>query len=183
MSKSIKKRVLESVMTSVMCILGPITMVVPMSPVPISLFSFVVYITLYVLGRKSTTISCCLYLLIGATGIPVFSNFTGGAGIVFGPTGGYLIGYIFMAQIGGWFLEKFPKNRYMQVLGMISGTVCCYFFGTAWLVYQSRVSVLQAVFMGVLPFVVFDFIKILLAYYVGNILRKRYKVFSHHHSF
>jgi biotin transport system substrate-specific component len=63
-----------------------------------------------VLGMKKGTIAVLLYLLIGLAGVPVFSGFTAGPAKLFGPTGGYLIGFILMALISGYFIDKFPGN-------------------------------------------------------------------------
>ena len=84
-----------AVMTAVTCVLAPLS--IPIGPVPISLTNLVIYFSLYILGTKKGTISYVIYLLIGLVGIPVFSSFTGGPGKLFGPTGGYLIGFIPLA--------------------------------------------------------------------------------------
>ena len=101
-----KTMALIGVMAAVTCILGPLSLAIPVSPVPISLTNLAVYFAIYVLGMKRGTISYCIYLLLGLIGLPVFAAFTGGAGKLFGPTGGYLIGFIFMALICGFFIEK-----------------------------------------------------------------------------
>ena len=88
-----KQLTLVGVMTAVTCILGPFSIPLPFSPVPISFTNLAVYLTVYVLGMKFGTISFITYLLLGAVGLPVFSAFTGGIGKLAGPTGGYLIGY------------------------------------------------------------------------------------------
>ena len=96
-----KTMVMISLMAAVICILGPLSLAIPISPVPISLTNLAVYFTIYVLGTKKGTISYLIYLLIGLIGIPVFSGFTGGPAKLLGPTGGYLIGFIFMALLSG----------------------------------------------------------------------------------
>ena len=109
-SSSVKKRALSTsqmaligVMTAVTCILGPFAIPIPISPVPISFTNLAVYLTVYVLGMKAGTISYLIYLLLGFAGLPVFSGFTGGVAKLAGPTGGYLVGFIFMAVMWqGW---------------------------------------------------------------------------------
>ena len=64
----------------------------------------------YILGTKLSVASYVLYLLLGTVGLPVFSGFSGGVGKLLGPTGGYLIGFIFLAAIVGFFVEKFPTK-------------------------------------------------------------------------
>ena len=70
-----------------------------MSPVPLSMTNFVIFIAVYILGMKQAVSCVLLYLLLGAAGMPVFSSFSGGLGKLAGPTGGYLIGFIFLALI------------------------------------------------------------------------------------
>ena len=86
-----------ALMAAVTCILGPLS--VPIGQVPISLTNLVIYFTVYVLGAWAGTGSYCIYLILGAVGLPIFSGFAGGLGKLLGPTGGYLVGFIFMAYI------------------------------------------------------------------------------------
>lgn len=117
------------VMAAVMCILGPLS--IPIGIVLISFTNLAIYFALYTLGMKRGTISCIIiYILLSATGLPVFSNFTGGIPKLFGPTGGYIIGYIFMALIAGLFIDKFFDKWYLCVAGMILGTAVCNILGT-----------------------------------------------------
>lgn len=168
-----KQLALVGLMTAVICILGPLSIIIPISPVPISLGMLGIYFVLCVLGMKLGTISIIIYVLLGLVGLPVFSGFTGGAGKLFGPTGGYIIGYLFMALICGFFLDHWKQNLPMQILGMILGTAVCYFFGTAWLAYQASMNFSAALAAGVLPFIPADCIKLVLAMVIGSQLRKR----------
>ena len=163
------------VMAAVTCILGPLSLAIPVSPVPISLTNLAVYFAIYVLGMKRGTISYCIYLLLGLIGLPVFAAFTGGAGKLFGPTGGYLIGFIFMALICGFFIEKWEKKLYMHFIGMVLGTAVCYVFGTAWLAYTAHMGFAAALAAGVIPFIPGDLVKIIIAMIAGPIIRKQLK--------
>lgn len=102
---------LTAVMAAVICVLGPISIAIPVSPVPISLASMAVYLAVTVLGMKLGTLSCLIYLLLGLVGIPVFAGGSAGAAKLFGPTGGYLIGYLFLALIAGAFVGRFAENK------------------------------------------------------------------------
>ena len=110
-----------ALMTAITCILAPMALPIPVSPVPISLTNLVIFFMAYILGTKLSVASYVLYLLLGTVGLPVFSGFSGGVGKLLGPTGGYLIGFIFLAAIVGFFVEKFPTKIYMHVIGMILG--------------------------------------------------------------
>jgi biotin transport system substrate-specific component len=158
-------------MAAVICILGPLS--IPIGLVPISLQNLAIYFALYVLGMKRGTISYVIYLAIGFVGIPVFAGFTGGASKLLGPTGGYLIGFIFMALIAGYFIDKFFDKWYLCFLGMALGTVVCYAFGTTWLAYQANMTFKAALAAGVIPFIPGDLIKILIAAILGPKIRKQ----------
>ena len=81
-------------MAAVISIIAPISIVIPLSPVPISLGTFIILLNVFVLGGKYGTISTLIYILLGFIGLPVFTGWTGGVSKVLGPTGGYIIGYI-----------------------------------------------------------------------------------------
>ena len=170
-----KTMALIALMAAVTCILGPLSLAIPISPVPISFTNLAVYFTIYVLGTKRGTISYLIYLLLGLVGLPVFSGFTGGAGKLFGPTGGYLIGFIFMALICGIFMEKWPTKLYLHFAGMVLGTAVCYLFGTAWLAFQANMGFYAALAAGVIPFIPGDLVKIIIALLAGPLIRKQLK--------
>ena len=175
-----------ALMAALQCIISPFAIAFPISPVPMSLATLMLYLSVYILGKKHATISCGIYLLIGLVGLPVFSGFTGGAGKLFGPTGGYLIGYLALTWIGGWCVEKWSSvsgnaggsgtsrlNFLLQMLGLVLGTAVCYLFGTLWLAYQAGMDFLAALSVGVLPFIIGDVVKIVVSVAVGNLVRKR----------
>lgn len=161
--------------TAITCIIGPLSIVIPISPVPISLTILAIYISVYAIGLKRGMISLLLYLLIGFIGLPVFSNFKGGFQVLIGPTGGYIIGFVFVVLCSGIFIERFESKVYMHVIGMSLGTILCYILGTAWMAYQASMTFLEALFAGVIPFVWADAIKIAIAAIAGPKLRKALK--------
>ncbi|MBQ3466458.1 MAG: biotin transporter BioY [Firmicutes bacterium] len=160
-----------ALMAAVLCILGPLT--IPVGPVPITLVPLAIFLSVYILGTKRGTIAVILYLLIGAVGVPVFSGFAGGFGKIAGPTGGYLLGYIFAALIAGWFIHRFNDNVVIQFLGMLLGLIVLYAFGTAWLSISAGMDIKAAIAAGVLPFVVFDIAKIIIAILLGRTIKRR----------
>ena len=162
---TIQQIAMIAVMTAVTCVLAPLS--VPIGPVPISLTNLVIYFSLFILGTKKGTISYLIYLLIGLVGIPVFSGFTSGPGKLFGPTGGYLIGFIPLALIAGYFINHFHNKKALSFLGMILGTAVCYALGTTWLAIQA------ALMAGVVPFLPGDFIKMILALLIAPQIRKQ----------
>lgn len=168
---SITQIAVIGVMTAVICILAPFSL--PIGPVPISFTNLAIYIALYVLGMKRGTISYLIYLLIGLVGVPVFSGFTGGPQKLFGPTGGYLIGFIPMAVIAGIVIDKCMKKWCFCLLAMIAGTWVCYLFGTAWLAFQANMTFKAALAAGVIPFIIEDLIKMVLALLIGPQIHKQ----------
>ena len=162
-----KQMVLIALMTAVTCVLGPLSIPLPFSPVPISLTNFAIFLAIFVLGMKSGTISFIIYLLLGAVGVPVFSSFRGGLQVLAGPTGGYLIGFIFLALIMGFALDHFDRKLVPTIIGMIIGMVVCYAFGTVWLAKLLSLSFKEGLMMGVIPYLAGDAAKIIIAAIVG----------------
>ncbi len=174
-NEKITNLTLIGLMAAVTCILGPLSIVIPISPVPISFTNLAIYFTVILLGGKKGTICYLVYLLIGFVGVPVFSGFTSGPAKLLGPTGGYLIGFIFMAMISGFFVDKFSGKIYMYVLGMMLGTIVTYALGTAWLAYQADMTFEQALFAGVIPYIIGDIVKIIIATILGSTIKKQVK--------
>lgn len=162
-----KQMVLIALMTAVTCVLGPLSIPLPFSPVPISLTNFAIFLAIFILGMKNGTISFIIYLLLGAVGVPVFSSFRGGLQVLAGPTGGYLIGFIFLALIMGFALDHFDRKLVPTIIGMIIGMVVCYAFGTVWLAKLLSLSFKEGLMMGVIPYLAGDAAKIIIAAIVG----------------
>lgn len=173
MKFSVKQLTLVGLMAAVICVLGPWALVLPVSPVAISLGTLAIYFVISVLGMKLGTISVMIYILLGLAGVPVFTNFTGGPGKLFGPSGGYIIGYIFLALIAGFFVDKFGTNLPVYFAGMILGTLVLYIFGTLWMGYQMNFTFAQALMAGVIPYIPGDLVKLVIAMAVGIQIRRR----------
>lgn len=145
--------------------------------VPFTLQTFGVFIAVGVLGGKRGSLSVLVFILLGAIGIPVFANFSGGIGVLAGPTGGYIIGFLFSALLM-WAMEKLPgKKSVMQIVSMIAGLIVCYAFGTVWFVIvygrmNGSIGFTAALASCVVPFIIPDIIKIALAYVLSRKLRK-----------
>ena len=106
-------------------------------------------------------------------GMPVFSNFKAGLGVLAGPTGGYILGYIPMVVLAGLALKAFPQKRWFQLGGMILATAVLYAFGTILFCAQTNSTLERALLVCVIPFIPFDFGKMFLATALGPILRER----------
>lgn len=170
---TVKQLAIVGLMTAIICVMAPFALPIPFSPVPISLGTLAIYFVLTVLGLKFGTISVIIYILLGLAGLPVFTGFRGGPGTLFGPTGGYIIGYIFMALICGFFIDKWGNKILLCFLGMILGTAALYVFGSFWLAFQLSYTLPQAFMAGAIPYIPGDLIKLVIAVAVGRQLRKR----------
>lgn len=164
-----------ALVTAITCILAPLSIPLPFSPVPLSLTNLVLYISIFVLGWKSATVSYLVYLLLGTVGLPVFSGFAGGLGKLAGPTGGYLVGMIFLTILSGWIAERFSKKPVLIFIGMLLGSAVNYLFGTTWLCMQLHLSFAEGLMIGVVPYLFFDIAKMLIALFVGLTIQKRLK--------
>ena len=172
-----------AVMAAVMCVLAPISL--PIGPISVTGGTLTIYLTACLLGPWRGLAATAAYLLAGFTGLPVFSNYMGGAGRLIGPTGGYLVGYLPMMLLAGLAAEfafrHFDRQGKkgqalalaLQLLGMALATAVLYAFGTAWYCVQAGVDLRAALAACVLPFIPFDLIKMVLALLVGVPVRRR----------
>lgn len=136
--------------------------------VPFTLQTFAVAAAGGLLGAKRGTLSVVIYILLGAIGLPVFASFRSGAAVIFGTTGGYVLGFLFLALISGFAAERFGRKMCVMIPSMLAGVAVCYAFGTAWYVcvYSANtgsVGIMSVFLKCVFPFIIPDIIKITLA--------------------
>ncbi|MDO4529372.1 MAG: biotin transporter BioY [Lachnospiraceae bacterium] len=148
--------------------------------VPFTMQTFAVFCILGLLGGKRGTISILVYILLGAVGVPVFAGFSGGFGIIIGPTGGYIVAFVLMGLLY-WLIEVlFGTKLYIRIIAMLAGLLVCYAFGTAWfmVVYARQtgpMSLGAALASCVVPFIVPDLIKMALALLITSRVGKYLK--------
>ena len=167
-----KNLTLVALMTAMLCIISPFAIPTVFSPVPITFCTLGIYLSVFILGMKRGTLSCLLYILLGLVGLPVFSGFSGGAGKLFGPTGGYIMGYILLCLIAGTFVDRCSNKWYIVLFGMLSGTIVCYLFGTTWLAYQMQLDFFSAAALGVLPYIPAELTIMIMVLFIGMPIRK-----------
>ena len=138
---------------------------VPFFPVPLTLQTLFVLLAGAVM-RRYAVIPVTLYILLGALGLPLFHNGIAGIGILLGPTGGYLIGFIPAALIVGLAYES--KSARVHVIGLAMATLIIYAFGIIWLKYSTGMGLAAALAMGMLPFLLGDVIKASAAYMIAQ---------------
>ena len=155
-----------ALMAAVTAVAAQIT--IPLEPVPFTLQVFAVILTGLLLGPRYGALAQAIYVLVGAVGVPVFAGFKGGLGIIFGDTGGYLLAYPVAAAVAGLAARTVahaPRTRAL-LAGVLYGCAALafiYALGATWLAVIAGLSPTAALVAGVLPFVVFDLIKVALA--------------------
>ncbi len=146
--------------------------------IPFTLQTLGIFLCLELLGGKKGFFSVFIYTLLGAAGLPVFSGFRGGLGILLSNTGGYILGFLVLALVY-WFITSLLGTKLpIRILAMFLGLLLCYFFGTFWFVFvyseqKSLSEVISALQICVIPFLIPDIIKLSCAVGLRKLLRKR----------
>lgn len=149
--------------------------------VPFTLQTFAVFSALGLLGGKRGFFAALVYMLLGAVGLPVFAGFKSGVAVLVGSTGGYIVGFLIIAGVY-WVAEVFiGKQIIVRIISMVIGLVLCYLFGTVWFVTvftrtNGDISLFKALQMCVIPFVIWDLLKMALALSVTSAVGKRIKI-------
>lgn len=167
----LKMWIFSALFAAIIGILAQVT--IPLPLVPITGQTLAVGLAATILGSRYGTLSVILYALIGAVGVPVFSEMSGGFGVIVGPTGGFIIGFIPAAFVTGIILEK---TKFTVVNGMIANTIGMLItlsIGTVWLKFAVNLSWTAAFTSGFLPFIVVGLIKAFLASWIGITVYKR----------
>lgn len=149
--------------------------------VPFTLQTFGVFMAVGLLGGKKGTISVLVYILLGAVGVPVFAGFSGGIGVLFGTTGGYIVGFLLSGLVYWAMTAAFGEKLPIMIIAMVLGLIVCYAFGTAWfmIVYAKNtapIGLMTALGWCVFPFIIPDCIKIALAVVLTKQLKKYVKL-------
>lgn len=171
MSFSIKEISIISIFAALTAILSQISIPIPFSPVPITLQVFAVCLSAVILGSRLATFSQLVYVLLGAIGLPVFANFSGGLQAILGPTGGFIISFPIMAFIIGKFVDNFSSTKQL-LLGLFVGLFICYFLGVLQLSFITKMGIQKAILLGAIPYIPLDIIKIVLVAFIGLSVRK-----------
>ena len=136
----------------------------PIGPVPVSLATLGVMLCGLLLGWRFGALAVGAYILLGAVGVPVFAGFRGGIGVIAGPTGGFLIGYMPLAAICGLGMLFAAKKLWIRAVSLtalcIAGTAVLYAIGTAWFCAVTGSTLTAAIAVCVLPFLPGDALKI-----------------------
>lgn len=170
-SLKLRMMIITALFAAIIGILAQLT--IPLPLVPITGQTLAIGLAATILGAKYGTISVLVYLGLGAVGIPVFAQMSGGLGSLFGPTGGYLFGFIPTAFIIGYYLEKTSFTVRNAVIANVIGMFVALTFGTVWLKVLANLSWTGAFMGGFAPFILVGIIKAALAAWIGISVRKR----------
>lgn len=152
-----------ALMVAMNCVSAYIIIPLPFSLSPLALQTLIVNLTGYVLNAKQAFMTMLVYLLVGLAGVPVFTGGSAGPGKLFGPTGGYIIGFLFTAVFLAYFRgEKYNFKRY-ALLGCVIGIPLIYVFGVVQLKLITGMDWDKAIMTGALPFIPLDIVKCLAA--------------------
>jgi|SRR5699024_4277836 len=161
-----------SLFAAIIGIMAQIAIPLPIG-VPITGQTLAIGLTATILGSRYGTYATMLYIAIGAVGIPVYAHLTSGVGVIVGPTGGFLIGFIPTVFVIGLYLEKTKFTIIHATIANIIGTIITLTFGTVWLKISAELTWTVAFVSGFGPFLIVGLIKSFLAGWIGIIIRER----------
>ncbi len=145
--------------------------------VPFTMQTFAVFCALQILGGADGLAAIGLYILLGTLGLPVFSGFNGGLGHLLGPTGGYIVGFLFSGIVYLLFEHLSASNAAARWISLVLGLTACYLIGTVWFVYVlgtrgTEYSFMAALGVCVIPFIIPDLAKITFSVAISSRVKK-----------
>src|SRR5690625_3355871 len=161
-STKLRMMIITALFAAIISILAQVAIPMPLG-VPITGQTLAIGLAATILGSRYGTLSALLYLIIGAIGVPVFAQMTGGLGIVLGPTGGFIVGFIPTTFVMGYYLEKTSFTVKNALIANIIGMFITLIFGTIWLKIVAELSWPAAFAAGFTPFIIGGFIKAFIA--------------------
>lgn len=170
-NERLKMLIVAALFAAIIAVAAQIMISIP--PVPFTLLTIAVMLTATILGKKYGTLAVTVYLLMGLVGIPVYAGMKSGLGIVLGPTGGYLIAIIPAALFVGWYLEKFGHTKAQAITANVVAVIIILTVGSAWLKVIADLPWDGAFKGGMLPFILPDIAKAVVAALLGIIIRTR----------
>lgn len=149
--------------------------------VPFTFQTFGIFLTLCLLGGKKGLLSITVYILLGLIGLPVFSGFKGGAGVLFGATGGYIIGFLLIGITFLIITKLFGEKIIPAIAALVIGDILCFAFGTIWYitVYNQKneaIGLMTALGWCVFPFIIPDCIKLICAVFISKKIKSLIKI-------
>lgn len=176
-SQQLKDFVYSGLFAALTIALGFVSIPLPISPVPISGISLGVMLAGSVLTPRQAMYSVLTIIMLGAVGLPVFSGFTGGLGVLFGPRGGYYFGFMIGAMAIAHLRGNGDNIIRLFLANAFGGILIVYFFAVPWLSFVTGMNMQQAFVAGALPFIIGDLLKAATASMLAIVLTKHVTVF------
>lgn len=165
--------VYPAMFAALISVLGLISIPLPFSPVPVTGQSLGVMLAGSSLTVRQAGASVLTFILLGAVGVPVFAGMTGGLGIVLGPRGGYLLGYLVGAIVIALLVRQNSSFWRLIAANLVGGILIVYLFGVTWLSTVTGMGLEKAVMAGALPFIPGDLLKVFATAFIGTAVNKR----------
>lgn len=174
MKNSALKISLIALTACLICICAQIA--IPFGGVPLTLQTFAVAFGGYSLGKYKGTLSCLIYLSLGAVGLPVFAGFGASLAFLFGPTGGFLFGFTALALFCGLVPPKASglSSFFISLIGLL----LCHLLGIFWFSYISGISFAQGFLLSSLPYLLKDIFSLIFARLVFCKINQRFPQLS-----
>ena len=173
-SMTVTNLVLTGMFTAIICVMSVIT--IPTQPIPFTLSLLAVFLTGTLLTPRYALFAVLSYILLGAFGLPVFSNFRSGVQVITGMTGGYIMAYPLVAFIPALCYKYVKSSKIIRttalLIGMVFSLFLCYLIGTLWFVFVTGTGFYEALTLCVFPYLFFDLCKIGIAAFLGTLLRE-----------
>lgn len=166
---STKNIILVGMFAAVLAVLSQLSIPMP-TGVPVTLQTFAVALTAYVLGWKLGGAATLIYILIGAVGVPVFANFSGGPGVIVGMSGGFLWGFVVMVLLCGLGLEQ--KNKLSLLALSAAGLILCHLIGILQFMLVTEMAFIPAAMAVSVPYLLKDAVSVAAAYLIAAAVRR-----------
>jgi biotin transport system substrate-specific component len=169
-----------AIFAALAAVMGFIIIPLPFSPVPITGQNLAIMLAASILTTRQAALSVMTFLLLGAIGLPVFTGGTGGIGVLFGPRGGYLIGFLIGAIITSKLKGTTNNMSRLALANVVGGILVVYTLGVAWLDFITAMGLQKSLIVGALPFIPGDLLKVGIATVIGTAVNKRLQKSSVH---
>ncbi len=173
-AQNLRMTVFTSLFTALIIIGSYLSFPIPLSPVPLVLSDFFVLLAGFFLGPAWGAAAVAMLLFLGAIGLPVFAGGKAGLAVLFGPTGGFLIGFVFCALVVGLIAGRGRPSVLKDIVALIAGNVLIYSLGVPWLMLVLKVAWGKALAVGLIPFLPGIIIKSVAAFGLVRILRPKF---------
>ncbi len=161
-----------SICVAIICIASYISFPIPLTPVMITGQTIAINLIALILTPKQSTITLLVYILLGAIGIPVYAGGGSGFGALFGPTGGFILGFLIIAPLMSYLKGKENSLKRYLVVTIFGGMLGLYIIGTIYLSIYLKIGIIAALTMAVFPFIIGDIIKCFISSFLALKLNK-----------